>query len=201
MRFYQGAGGIHSYEQVPSSATGKEETEGLKNMLKDSLTEGAREESSHYLQKLFMYWTYEHRTPSEVKREALDLLYLFQMWKKDNKAVTIGQIEALRLMVSVEQVQELISSAFEEIWRQQDEITEDQGIHRRSVAKAIEYLKSNYRRNVSLQEVADHVSMSKKIISVKCLRKKHRAKLYRLPYPAEAQMCQRAFTHLVAEGV
>ncbi|MCZ8515337.1 response regulator [Paenibacillus filicis] len=164
LRFYEGPGKIRFYEPHPPMKNDKHESERLKTLLKELMGEGRKEKSLQCLESLFKFWTNEHRTPIEVKREAQELLSLFQMCK-DNKAVPMEQTEVLRLMESVDDVRVFIRSAFEEVWKSKEETEEDYGLHRRIVGRAIEYLKSNYIQNISLQDVADHVSMSKNYFS------------------------------------
>ncbi|MDF2960500.1 MAG: yesN10 [Paenibacillus sp.] len=163
LRFYEGLGGLLSF-QPSSCGSGQCETEALLNRLKEAITVGNKDTSTHHLNCLVKYWTKEHRTPLEVKREAQDLLSLFQMCR-NKKIADAEQIEALRSMETVDEVQGLVQSVFDKLWRPEEEAEEDFGIHRRIVGSAVEYLKSNYTRNISLQDVADHVAVSRNYFS------------------------------------
>ncbi|TDG00994.1 response regulator [Paenibacillus piri] len=163
LRFYEGLGGILPYEPYFCGAD-KSEAEALMIRLKEAITVAGREKASVHLNRLMQYWTKEHRTPTEVKREAQDLISLFEMCR--NKRITpVEQIEALAFMETVDEVQGLIRHVFEKLWSSGDESEEDLGTHRRIVGNAVAYLKAHYKQNISLQDVADHVAVSKNYFS------------------------------------
>lgn len=164
LRFYLGPGSVRFHTGGLLKKQSSEDMEWVKSMLKDALTEGFEDKAAQYVEKLLRYWTYEHRTPIEVMREAQELLSLFQLCRR-NGLVPVEQAEALRTMESVEEMRAWIGSAFEGVWKSDDEIEEEYGFHRRLIEKATEYMKHHFTKAISLQDVADHVAVSKNYFS------------------------------------
>ncbi|MFE5320029.1 response regulator [Paenibacillus sp. NPDC056579] len=165
LRFYMGPECVRFYREglLTRKAQG-EDMEWVKSALKNALTEGFQDKAAQYVEKVVRCWTYEHRTPVEVMREAQELLSLFQLCRW-NKPLPLEQAEALRMMESVEEMRALLWTAFEGVWKSEDEIEEESGFHRRIIEKAVEYMKQHFTKAISLQDVADHVSVSKNYFS------------------------------------
>ncbi|UUZ95489.1 response regulator [Paenibacillus sp. P25] len=163
-RFYEGPGGIYPYMTDCGGAAGIEESKLLLSRFKASLRDAEKEQALRDLEGLFRRWSSHRPAPLQVKREAQEPLTLFHLLK-DNRTVPIEQIEALRYIETVEEVKGWIRAAFEALWKPEEETEEESGFHRRIVGRAIDYLKHHYTQNISLQEVADHVAMSKNYFS------------------------------------
>lgn len=161
LRFFRGPGGIHRRRQALRPDAGKAEAAAcLWMQLRQAVEDRRREDAAACLGELMQHWTEHDRSPAEVKREAQDALALFDA----GRTVPLERIETLRGMETADEVRGLVQAAFDELWRT-GEKEEDKGLHRRIVAKAIEYMKENYSRNISLQDVADHVAISKNYFS------------------------------------
>lgn len=161
LRFYRGPGGIRRYRPGWRPVAGKtEEAAGLRERLRRAVEDLNREDAAACLDGLMRHWTEHDRTPAEVKREAQDVLALFH----SGRTVPLECIEALRKMESADEVQGLVRSAFAELWSTEEK-EDERGLHRRIVSMAMEYMKANYSRNISLQDVANHVAISKNYFS------------------------------------
>jgi two-component system response regulator YesN len=78
----------------------------------------------------------------------------------------IEQIGLLRQIKSVEGIRNLIRTNFESLWAAANvEMEEENRFHQRIVQKAMEFINANYTKVVSLQDVAEHVSISKNYMS------------------------------------
>ncbi|WP_025852751.1 response regulator transcription factor [Paenibacillus ehimensis] len=164
LRFYFGPGSVSFYSGAPLRKPLPEDAEGCRNALKETMREGFRDKAALYVERILRYWTCEYRTPAEVMREAQELLSLFHL-SKGYGLVPIEQTEAVRMMESVEEMRAFLWSAFEAVWMSEDEMEEEYGFHRRIIEKAIDYMKSNFTKALSLQDVADHVAVSKNYFS------------------------------------
>ncbi|MCS7458589.1 response regulator [Paenibacillus doosanensis] len=164
LRFYFGPGGIRSMLVSPRRPSRSGNTEAGMNALREAISEDWKDKAAECQKRLLGCWTCDNKTPVEVLREAQELLSLYQLCK-GNRYVPAEQTEALRMMESVEEVQSFLWSVFESLWKSEDEIEEEFGFHRRIIAKAIEYMQGNFTKNISLQDVADHVSVSKNYFS------------------------------------
>lgn len=163
LRFYEGPGCVRFHKVRPTGQRPGEERERLLSGLKDAIAEGWREKAADEVERLLRYWSDEHRTPAEVMREALELLSVLLV--RQNRFVSVEQADAVRMMETVEELRAMLWNAFREIWKSADEMEEEDDFHRKIIKKAIEYMKQNYTRAISLQDVADHVSVSRNYFS------------------------------------
>lgn len=164
LRFYYGPGTIRFAEENPEYVTPRKEAAGWKHAMKNAIQEGFRENASNVLEHVAQQWTVQQRSPSEVVREAQEVLALFRLCRP-GLYMSLEQTEALRTMETLEELRRLLRSAFEQLWHKESGAAEETGLHQRIIESAIDYMKGNFTQNISLQDVADHVAVSKNYFS------------------------------------
>ncbi|WP_426453062.1 response regulator transcription factor [Paenibacillus sp. S-38] len=169
LRFYEGPGALREYRGEPAgagAARAREAQEKLLTALEGQIAGGRAEEASRLLDELADQWRRHRPSPAEVKRQARDLLASMRL-PADAGGEAAERLDALRAMESLEEVRCLLHGALHSLERADARPagSEDAGLHRRIVTQALHYLGSNYTRNISLQDVADHVAVSRNYFS------------------------------------
>ncbi|MCZ8523901.1 MULTISPECIES: response regulator [Paenibacillus] len=168
LRFYEGPGAIRHYGEAdavnPGSGTAAQEA--ALTRLEAAYAAGRPEEAQALLEELAASWARHRTAPSEVRRQARCLLAgLRSPAEAGSRAAE--RIESIPGLESVEEVRQLLRQALEPLREPEAQAggAEEAGLHRRIVAQALTYLKSHYTGNISLQDVADHVAVSRNYFS------------------------------------
>ncbi|AEI41013.1 response regulator [Paenibacillus mucilaginosus] len=173
LRFYEGPGAVRPYRAEPggggapqSGRGAKEPQEALLAALEAQTAGGRAEEAASLLDELAALWSEQRPSPAEVKRQARGLLAALRR-PADAGSEAAERIEALQGMESLEEVRLLLQEALRSLQEPGEPaaVPEDAGLHRRIVSQALQYLGANYTRNISLQDVADHVAVSRNYFS------------------------------------
>ncbi|AGA57668.1 response regulator containing CheY-like receiver domain and AraC-type DNA-binding domain [Thermobacillus composti KWC4] len=163
-RFYRGPGRLHTYE--PSPPRTDHDGSRLYDDLRQALADSLKDKASACLAEICGAWTPERRTPAQVYREAQQLLSLFSVSKKRTNGEFGVWLETLRQLETADEVRQFVRESFDCLWAPEcDADGRDNRFYRHIVAQAVEYMQSRYTEKIGLQEVADHVCVSKNYFS------------------------------------
>jgi two-component system response regulator YesN len=170
--FFQGLGAIYSYTPLLELRTAQTAVyfKTLKDTLKRYVCDGFRQKAEDCLNEIINQWVYEQKTASEVIREAHELLYLLHALNPEAMQ-PVDRLTALSMLETVEEVKEWTFGIFTDFWSEKknadpaESSSGENRIHQHMVAKAIEYIQSNYAKAISLHDVAKRVNMSKNYFS------------------------------------
>lgn len=169
--FFQGLGAIYSYTPLLELRTVQTAVyfKTLKDTLKRYASDGYRHKAEDSLHEIAGRWMYGQSTAREVIRQAHELLYLFHVLSPEN-IQPVDRLYTLNMLETAMEVKEWILGIFAELWSekstgQAEASFGENRIHQRVVAKAIEYMQSNYAEAISLHDVAKRVNMSKNYFS------------------------------------
>jgi two-component system response regulator YesN len=166
LRFYHGPGGLYIVPpSPPPSSIGSNYFAEAILQLKKLIMEGNNDAAGHCLKGLLRQWTYEYKTPEEVLNEAKEIIWLFYICK-EGSIRAIEQIEMLNQATSASEICSILWDNFESLWNIfHTEIEGDHSFHQRIVHAALEFIDAHYTEMISLQDIADHVSISKNYFS------------------------------------
>ncbi|MGO4537131.1 response regulator transcription factor [Paenibacillus sp. 2TAB19] len=150
-RFYDGVGSVYEWED------GEEKTLTKPNLRSDSTAQAA-------IDSFIERWRTEQPLPEQVRREAYELLTVLSYKNGDSK-VSFDFRELVRRCETLGQLEAAIHSLSEEMESPNRMKLTDKGHGAQLIAKAMEYIKLHYREELTLQDVADSIHVSKSYLS------------------------------------
>ncbi|WFA18274.1 response regulator [Paenibacillus mucilaginosus] len=172
LRFYEGPGAVRPYRAEPGGGGAPQSGRGRRSRRRRCSPHSRRRPPGAGPRRppaCSTSWRPLERAASvsgEVKRQARGLLAALRR-PADAGSEAAERIEALQGMESLEEVRLLLQEALRSLQEPGEPaaVPEDAGLHRRIVSQALQYLGANYTRNISLQDVADHVAVSRNYFS------------------------------------
>jgi two-component system response regulator YesN len=176
--FYEGRGKCfigkidsNNHLQKPSLSTSETKWSDLRVRFSKEFALSNKENSQQILEEYFSLWKNDKKPREEILTETRHLLTM--MWSRKQKLKTeemmkeiLDKLEGLNRTETLEDLVVYIRSEFSMIWDNQmfSVIPEDsKGAH--VIQLALSYIQENFRKELSLKEVADHVYMSKNYFS------------------------------------
>lgn len=171
-RFFDGLGGVYAVKRT-ENATGLEHgiesrhsMEPLhdRNVLIDRIRQGAT--ASALLDQAVARWKSGGLTPGQVKQEACSLLSAAYHLYADAGFMLPERLDLLRKTESLEHLVSSLARQLEEIRKPVLPKLADKGYSGQLVAKALDYMAVHYKVDITLQDVADIVHVSKSYFSL-----------------------------------
>lgn len=177
--FFLGIGKCYIGKISNEANTGTTQIEGyederwisLRERFSQMLAVSNKEESKHIIDQCFVMWIDQSLSRKEIIVQAESLLTIiwtgnFRINTGETIRFIIEKLQEVRLMDTLEKLNKFIINEFNFIWDEgrQPIVVEDSG-SAHAVQLAISYIQQRYRGELSLQEVADHVHMSKNYFS------------------------------------
>ncbi|MGM0884242.1 MAG: response regulator transcription factor [Bacillota bacterium] len=166
-RFYEGTGRIFSCEtQMEDGGSESAYAQEHEEMDMHAMVEKIRAANNNksVIDSFFSRWKNGPFTPEQVKREAYELLSAFAYINGDSKGLSEFRENIWRCDTIV-QLQTTIRHLFEEMEHPSRLRLSDKGHGGQLITKAMEYIKLHYREELTLQEVADSIHVSKSYFS------------------------------------
>ncbi|KRE49022.1 response regulator transcription factor [Paenibacillus sp. Soil522] len=162
-RFFEGTGRLFAWELPPDEREGGHEYEEMKM---HAIVERLRSENNAkaVIDSFVSRWVKDGPTPELVKREAYELLSAYAYLNGDSKTLSDFRDHISRCDTVV-QLESAIRHLFEEMEHPNQLRLNDKGHSGQLITKAIEYIKLHYRDDLTLQEVADTIHVSKSYFS------------------------------------
>lgn len=162
-RFFEGTGRIFGWQP---GAGGREPAQEPAEMSMHAMVDAIREaiDAKRVIDGFSERWSKGGMTPEQVRREAYELLSAFAYLNGDAKLLSDYR-ENIRRCETVERLTALLYQLCEELEQPGLAKLSDKGHGGQLIAKAIEYIKLHYREELTLQEVADSIHVSKSYFS------------------------------------
>ncbi|WP_199616668.1 response regulator transcription factor [Paenibacillus alkalitolerans] len=157
-QFFEGDGRI--YKAPVRSAFARRDPakfQECKKALKNALNEGFTEKAYELLVKIVSCWN-ETWTREDVIGQAKELVHVFLSADRDPKAKLAEELEAVDRCRHIESLKASLFTRLDRLFPKH-ECTGD--YHSKAIAKAIEFIKTHYKDDISLTDAAAHVSMSR----------------------------------------
>ncbi|MCA0758747.1 response regulator [Paenibacillus sp. N4] len=162
-RFFEGTGRIFGWKpEAGGQETAQEPAETNMQAMVDAIREANNAKT--VIDGFSGRWSKGGMTPEQVKREAYELLSAFAYLNGDAKLLSDYR-ENIRRCETAERLAELLYQLCEELEQPSLVKLSDKGHSGQLIAKAIEYIKLHYREELTLQEVADSIHVSKSYFS------------------------------------
>jgi two-component system response regulator YesN len=109
-------------------------------------------------------WKPGRKTPDEVRKEAQELIWLFSAVREpeDLDVQPLTRIGKLRKVAAVRQA---VLDHFQGQCKEKPDLYDEYGFHGKIVRMALDYIHDHYTEFISLQDVAQYVSISKNYLS------------------------------------
>ncbi|RCW48556.1 response regulator [Paenibacillus prosopidis] len=167
-RFFEGTGRIFSCEaqREDGGSESAQHPHEQEKMDMHAMVETIRAANNNksVIDSFFSRWKNVRYTPEQVKREAYELLSAFAYINGDSKGLSEFRENIWRCDTIV-QLQATIRHLFEEMEHPNRLRLNDKGHGGQLITKAMEYIKLHYREELTLQEVADSIHVSKSYFS------------------------------------
>lgn len=169
--FFEGKGLCYIGEIARQQVDDDEFFEPLRERFSKAYAAADQEGCEASLQQIFDHWQKRHASKAQIMAQAQSLLTM--MWSRDVKLNfedlmkdIIVKLQAIEEIATLQQIIDELTHEFQSVWdiEQIHIIPEDAG-GTHVIQMALAYIQENYRRELSLQEVADHVHMSKNYFS------------------------------------
>ncbi|WP_169088357.1 response regulator [Paenibacillus sp. PL91] len=162
-RFFEGTGKLFAWEQPLNEHEDEQEAEEM-NM--HAMVEWIRAESSikTIIDRFVAKWAKGDLAPELVRREAYELLSAYAYLNGNSKALSDFR-EHIWRCETVVQLEAALRHLFVEMEHPSRLRLNDKGHGGQLITKAIEYIKLHYRDELTLQEVADTIHVSKSYFS------------------------------------
>ncbi|CAM4168127.1 response regulator [Paenibacillus alkaliterrae] len=163
-RFFEGTGQLFAWEQRSNEHEGEPEYEEMMN--RHDMVEKLRAENNTkiVIDGFVSRWTKGRLTPELVRREACEVLSVYAYLNGDSKTLSDFRDHIWRCDTVV-QLEAAIRQLIEEMEHPNQLRLNDKGHSGQLITKAIEYIKLHYRDDLTLQEVADTIHVSKSYFS------------------------------------
>ncbi|WP_028608809.1 response regulator [Paenibacillus harenae] len=163
-RFFEGNGRIFVSEETKELYG--EENEGYTEMNWHAMLDQIRAEKDNeaVIDRFVTRWMRKRPAPEQVKREAYELLSAFAYANGDSKTLADFRDNVWRCD-TIRQLEEQVRVLAREMEHPNHLRLNDKGHGGQLITKAIEYIKQHYREDVTLQDVADSVHVSKSYFS------------------------------------
>ncbi|MDQ0061069.1 response regulator [Paenibacillus harenae] len=164
-RFYEGTGRIYAWNEAEAKAHADRHPE-IEEQSRHALQELLRSDHSPaaIIDSFIMRWRTERPSPELVRRQSYELLTAFSYRNGDAKTLFDFR-ELVRRCDTISQLEAAIRSLAEEMEQPNRLRLADKGHSAQLIAKAIEYIKLHYREELTLQDVADSIHVSKSYLS------------------------------------
>ncbi|HEX7056826.1 MAG TPA: response regulator [Bacilli bacterium] len=177
--FFRGGGRCYDGEikraaerEMPQDGPGREEdAAAIRDRFSRGLADLDREGCEIALCRLFDLWRSGAYTPDEIRKQAGDLLIIlepgpFYLKAEEKLQRLMAENEKVRRAFTLDEICRLVLAHFRSSWEVHalSPFPKDTG-GQHAVQAAIAYIQEHYRGDLSLQEVADHVHMSKNYFS------------------------------------
>ncbi|MCZ8518300.1 MULTISPECIES: helix-turn-helix transcriptional regulator [Paenibacillus] len=153
-RFFRGIGRVFELDGSRSKETAAEQAK--------SKYSGAN--MAEVIEVKMKQWRGEIKSAERVKMEASQIMSSF-MYTQGSTAALPELIERIRQMETLDQLEELLMTVLADLGKL------NPGATWTLIEKAVDYMKQRYKEEIHLQEVADHVHLSRSYFSI--LFKKH----------------------------
>lgn len=170
--FFEGKGLCYLGEIVsPHEVDDVEFFEPLRERFSKAYATADQEECEASLQDIFDHWHKRHASKAQIMTQAQSLLTM--MWSRNVKLNfedlmkdLIIKLQAIEEIATLQQLIDELNREFRSVWEiEQIRIIPEDAGETHVIQLALAYIQENYRRELSLQEVADHVHMSKNYFS------------------------------------
>ncbi|MBD2868911.1 response regulator transcription factor [Paenibacillus arenilitoris] len=166
-RFFEGTGRVFVHDGTNDGTNGADEAGGrFEEMNRHAMLELVRAEKDGgaVLDGFVARWRREGPSPEQTKREACELLSAFAYASGDTRTVT-GFRDGVWRCDTVSRLGELMRALVREMEQPNRLRLNDNGHGGQLVAKAVAYIERHYRDDLTLQDVADSVHVSKSYFS------------------------------------
>lgn len=162
-RFFEGTGKLFAYEQIPDESEAGSNYEGMNMqvMVEQFRTE---DHTKTVIDRFVSSWTKGAQTPEHVRKEAYELLSAYAFVNGGSKTLSDFR-EHIWRCETVVQLESTIRQLFEEMEHPNQLRLVDKGHSGQLITKAIAYIKLHYREDLTLQQVADNIHVSKSYFS------------------------------------
>lgn len=143
----------------------------IRDRFSRALAVSDRHKSEHALRELFALWRTERFSPADIMTQANGILIMlfsnqYHLKAEEKMLSLMNNLHQTQHAYTLDEVMEDLKSQFHSLWEFAPihlVVEETGGLH--AIQIALTYIQENYRRNLSLQEVADQVHMSKNYFS------------------------------------
>lgn len=162
-RFFEGTGKLFAYKQIPDESVAGSNYEGMNMqvMVEQFRTE---DHTKTIIDRFVSSWTKGAQTPEHVRKEAYELLSAYAFVNGGSKTLSDFR-EHIWRCETVVQLESTIRQLFEEMEHPNQLRLADKGHSGQLITKAIAYIKLHYREDLTLQQVADNIHVSKSYFS------------------------------------
>ena len=164
-RFYEGTGRIYKWRNPGS---GEDAAGGPAEMNMHAVLETIRTSRHHaaVMESMISRWRSGGLSPEQVRKEAYELLSAFAYSDGDSKSSVVDCRDAIWRCETMDRLEASVRGWIEELEHPGMLRLTDKGGHSgQLVTKAIEYIMLHYREELTLQDVADSIHVSKSYFS------------------------------------
>ncbi|MGP7818100.1 response regulator transcription factor [Niallia sp. 01092] len=165
-RFFEGVGGIYGWTENQAVAfSSKMETEHADWQSFFEIIRNGDPVSSA-VEYAINHWKNLCNNPEQIKKEACDLLIQISELQADAKPLPPDQFDLLENAETLDEIASLFKRILEEMETSFILRSPDNGNGGQLITKALAYMDSHYTENLTLQNVADKVHVSKNYFSI-----------------------------------
>ncbi|WP_337099741.1 response regulator transcription factor [Paenibacillus sp. YIM B09110] len=164
-RFFEGMGSIYPWNDEDTKANEHGPTD-IEELRGHAMQQRMRSESSPIamIDSCITRWKSMRPMPEQVRREAYELLTAFSYRNGDAKPLPDFR-ELIRRCDTIDQLEAFIRCSAEEMEQPNRLKLTDKGHGAQLIAKAMEFIKLHYLEELTLQDVADSIHVSKSYLS------------------------------------
>lgn len=164
-RFYEGTGRIYASNEADAEAHADRRPE-MEEQSRHAMQETLRSDRSPaaVIDSFVTRWRTERPSPELVRRQSYELLTAFSYRNGDAKTLFDFR-ELIRRCDTISQLEAAIRGLAAEMEQPNQLRLADKGHGAQLITKAMEYIKLHYREELTLQDVADSIHVSKSYLS------------------------------------